>query len=324
MNRRNLIAALAALGLAPRLALGQSAPRRIVWFGVETPDTVLPYLDELRASLRELGWQENRNLIIQRFSSVRAPEDLEEVARQVAAANPEVVVSQEFATLGMLRFAPHLPTVFGFSGDPVDAKLVKSYARPGTNFTGVSYLASELVGKRIEFLKEALPAIRRIGILARPQHPGEQRERTASEEAAGKLGIATSYFSIFKDEDIDPAFKAIQEAKCDALVIFPDFTMYRLRQKLARLALEARLPAISGWSSLAESGLLFNYGPNIRAIYRRLGSYVDRILRGAKPDDLPVELPSTIELVVNQDTARALGLKVPPTILARADRIIGA
>jgi len=320
--RRSLIAALAALGLAPAAGLAQGAVRRVAWFGVGSPDTELPYLDALRASLGELGWQEGRNLQIQNYRSTRAPEDFEAIVGRIVEGRPEVVVCQEFATLAMQRYAPGLPVVFGFSGDPVEANLVRTLARPGTSFTGMSYLASALVGKRIEFLKEALPGIRRIAILARPQHPGEHREREASEEAARKLGVAVSYFPILNIEEIEPAFKAMQEAKVDALVVFPDFIMFMNRQKLARLALEARLPAISGWSSFAESGMLFNYGPNLRDIYRELATYVDRILRGAKPHELPVEFPRTIELIVNLRTARTLGLKVPQPILVRADRVI--
>jgi putative tryptophan/tyrosine transport system substrate-binding protein len=320
--RRSLIATLAAVGLAPALGRAQ-ATRRIAWFGVGLPETVGPYLDALRAGLRDLGWEEGRNLVIQRFNSTRAPEDFESIVREIVESRPEVVVTQEFATLAMLRHGGGTtPVVFGFSGDPVDAKLVKSLSHPGTNFTGVSYLASALVGKRIEFLKEALPGIRRIAILARPQHPGEHRERAASEEAAGKLGLAVSYFPIKDLAEIDPAFAAIRDAKCDAVVIFPDYTMFQNRERLARLAAEAHLPAVSGWSSFAESGLLFNYGPNLRDIYRDLAQYVNRILRGAKPAELPVEFPRSIELVVNMRTARALNLKIPAAILVRADRVI--
>lgn len=319
--RRSFLAACLALGLAPAAALAQGAVRRIAWFGVE-PDTALPYLDVLRAALAELGWREGRNLAILRFTSTRAPDDFEALVKRIADEKPEVVVTQEYATLAMYLYAPTMPVVFGFSGDPVDARLVKSLARPGTSFTGVSYLASALVGKRIEFLKEALPGIRRIGILARPQHPGEHQERAASEQAAEKLGIAVSYFPIKAADEIEPAFGAMREAKCDALVIFPDYTMYLHRERIARLALEARMPAVSGWSSLAESGLLFNYGPNLRDIYKELAGYVDRILRGARPHELPVEFPRSIELVVNLRTARALGVKVPQPILVRADRVI--
>lgn len=321
-SRRTMVSALAALALLPGVGRGQGGRRRIAWFGVGSPETVLPYLGALQAALRESGWEEGRNLTIDRFSSMRAPEDFESVVREVVAAKPEVVVTQEFAAIAMLRFSAGVPVVFGFSGDPVEAKLVKSLAHPGTNFTGISYLASELVGKRIEFLKEALPGIRRIGILARPQHPGEHGERTASEEAARKLGIAVEYFPIRDPAEIDQAFAAMRDAKCDAVVVFPDFTMFTNRERLARLAAAAKLPAVSGWSSFADSGLLFNYGPNLRDIYRGLAVYVDRILRGAKPEDLPVELPRSIEMVVNLRTARELGIKVPPLILLRADRVI--
>jgi putative ABC transport system substrate-binding protein len=222
----------------------------------------------------------------------------------------------------MQQYAPAIPTVFGFSGDPVEAKLVKSLARPQTNFSGVSYLASELVVKRIEFLKEALPGTRRIGILARPQHPGEPEERKASENAAARLGLEVLYFPIYDPKEIEKAFAGMREAKCDAVVVFPDFIMYRNREHISQLASIARLPAVSGWSSFADSGLLFNYGPNLREIYRALATYVDRVLRGAKVGDLPVDRPRSVELVVNLRTARALGVTVAPTVMLRADRVI--
>ena len=321
--RRSFVAGLAALAAAPGIARAQGAPRRIAWFGVGGAEDNLPYLDALQAGLRQAGWEEGRNLVIRRHASLRAPEDFEQVVREVVAGKPEVVVAQEFASIAMLRFAPGaVPVVFGFSGNPVDAKLVKSLARPETSFTGITYLASELVGKRIEFLKEALPGVRRIGILARPQHPGEPEERKASEAAAKKLGLAVDYFPIFDPKEIEPAFAAIRKAGCDALVVFPDFFMYRNRELISQLAAAARLPAVSGWSSFADSGLLFNYGPNLRVIYHSLASYVDRILRGAKPGELPVDLPRNLELVVNLRTARALGVSVAPTILLRADRVI--
>lgn len=318
--RRRLLAAL-AFGTISN-ALAQRAPRRVAWFAVGDPETELPYLSALQAGLREKGWDEGRNLEISRFRSLRAPDDFEAVTREVAQWKPDVVVAQEYAALAMLRFAPHVPTVFGFSGDPVDAKLVKSLARPDSNFSGVSYLASELVGKRIEFLKEALPTVRRVGILARPQHPGEPEERKASEDAAAKLGLEVLYFPIYDPIEIEKAFAGMREAKCDALVVFPDFIMYRSREHISQLAAVARLPAVSGWSSFADSGLLFNYGPNLREIYRTLASYVDRILRGARVGELPVERPRTVELVVNLRTARALGVSVAPTVLLRADRVI--
>src|SRR2546421_5971009 len=309
LTRRRALVAIGALLMRPATGWAQTAAsvRRVAWFGLGPLDAPSPYLEALRAELRDPGWIEGRNLAISRFTSTRAPEDFEAVVREIVVARPEVVVTQEFTTLAMLRSQVTLPVVFGFSGDPVQANLVRSLAHPGTNYTGMSYLASDLVGKRIEFLKEALPHVRRIAILARPQHPGEHRERAASEEAAQKLGITIAYFPIREVAEIEKAFAAMGQERCDAVVIFPDYTMFVNRERLARLAAEAKLPAISGWPSFAESGLLFNYGPNLRDLYRGLARYVNRILRGAKPEDLPVELPRTVELVVNTRTAQALG-----------------
>lgn len=308
--------------MLPGWARAQRGPRTIAWFGIGGPEDFLPYLSGLQNGLKEAGWEEGRNLRVLRFASVKAPDDFEPVVRDIMAAKPEVVVSHEFATIAMHRFSRGVPVVFGFSGDPVEAKLVKSLARPETFFTGITYLASALVGKRIEFLKEALPGIQRIGILARPQHPGEPVERTASEKAAAQLGLSIAYFPIFAPAEIEKAFAGMREAKCDALVVFPDAIMYRNRELISQLAAVARLPAVSGWSSFADSGLLFNYGPNLRDIYVRLASYVDRILRGTAPGELPVDLPRSIELVVNLRTARALGVKLSQTVLVRADRVI--
>ena len=323
-TRREFVAGLAALGLLPGLGRAQRSPRRISWFGLGGPEDQLAYLSALQAGLRTAGWEEGRNLTIQRYASVNAPEDFPQVVREIVEGKPEVVVTHEFCTLAMLRFSSGIPVVFGFSGDPVEAKLVKSLARPESSFTGISYLASELVGKRIEFLKEALPGIQRIGILARPQHPGANEERKASEEAAAKLGLAVSWFPItgLEPAQIEQAFAGMREAHCDAVVVFPDSIMYRNRELISQLAAVARLPAVSGWSSFADSGLLFNYGPNLRDIYRGLASYVDRILRGASPAELPVDRPRSIELVVNLRTARALGIKLSPSVLVRADRVI--
>src|SRR3984893_10152194 len=324
MTRRRVLASLGAVVALPATVRAQTAAgmRRIVWLGVGPPDARSPCLDAWRDELRDLGWREGRTLTIGLYYSTRAPDDFEALAREIVAAKPEVVVTQEFTVYAMHRFQATLPVVFGFSGDPVDGKLVQSFAHPGTNYTGMSYLAIELVGKRIEFLKEALPHIRRIAILARPQHPGEHRERAASEEAAQKLGLTVAYFPIREVAEIDKAFPAMRQDRCDAVVVFPDYTMFVNRELISRLALDAKLPAISGWPSFADSGLLLNYGPNLRDLYRGLARYVHRILRGARPEDLPVESPRSVELIVNAQTAKALGVKIPPSILLRADRVI--
>lgn len=220
------------------------------------------------------------------------------------------------------------PVVFGFSGDPVDGKLVESFARPGGTMTGMSYLALDLVGKRIELLKEWLPQTRRLAILARPQHPGDPKERKASETAAAKLDVEVVYFPyvatalpVSELGTLEKVLSAIADARCDALMVFPDSAMFEVNSRVAQFAVEARLPSISGWAPFARDGLLASYGPNVRELYRSLARFVDRILRGTNPADLPIEVPSKLELVINLKTARALGLTVPPTLLARADEV---
>jgi putative ABC transport system substrate-binding protein len=232
--------------------------------------------------------------------------------------------------IAMLSLQTAKPVVFGFSGDPVDGKLVQSWARPGGNFTGMSYLAIELVGKRIELLKEWLPQTRRIAILARPQHPGAHLERQATEAVVKKLGIDFSYFPYQSQSflpardlgELETAFRAIVQDHCDALVVFPDSAMYEVSDRIAQFALEAKLPSVSGWSPFAQKGLLMTYGPDVRELYRSLARYTDRILRGTKPADLPVEVPTKFYLAINLKTAKGLGLETPPSLLTRADEMI--
>jgi len=331
-RRRDFILALAAAAAGwPFAARAQQRERvrRIAWLGAGRADEPSPYLESLRAGLGELGWSEGRNLTIGRFWATGL-DNVEAVGRELLASDPEVIVAQEFTVLGLRSLKTTKPVVFGFSGDPLDVQLVQSWARPGGNFTGMSYLAIELVGKRIELLKEWLPQTRRIAVLARPQHPGEPLERKASEEAAAQLGLELSYFpyttrSVLPARDLselETAFRAIVADRCDALVVFPDSAMYEISDHIARFALEAKLPSVSGWSSFANNGLLMTYGPNVRALYRSLAGYVDRILRGTAPADLPFQAPTTLYLAINQKTAKSLGIDVPPTLLARADEVI--
>jgi putative ABC transport system substrate-binding protein len=303
--------------------------RHIAWLGLGHADEPSPYLESLRTGLGELGWIEGRNLTIGVFWAT-GREDMEAAARQVLASNPEVIVTQELMAIAMLSSQTAKPVVFGFSGDPVDGKLVQSWARPGGNFTGMSYLAIELVGKRIELLKEWLPQIRRVAILARPQHPGAHLEQEATEAVLKKLGLDSSYFpyqsqSFLPARDLSElgtAFRSIVQDRCDALVVFPDSAMYEVSDRIAQFALEAKLPSVSGWSPFAQKGLLMTYGPNVRELYRSLAGYTNRILRGTKPADLPVEVPTKFYLAINQRTAKGLGLEIPPAFLTRADEVI--
>lgn len=331
MKRRQILAGLSGLALAgPSIAIAQrnEQVRRLAWLGLGHPDAQSPYVNSLREGLREHGWIEGQNMSLAlHWASGR--NDMEAAARELMAANPEIIITQELMTYAMRAIKPDKPVVFGFSGDPVEGKLVETLARPGGNFTGMSYLAIELVGKRIEFLKEWMPGIGHIAVLARPQHPGDHLEREASEAIARKLGINLSYIPYQAPSlpagdlsELDQAFRTIVGNGCDALVVFPDSAMYEICDRVAKLSIEAKLPTVSGWTPFARAGLLMTYGPDIRDLYRSLGRYVDRILRGAKPADLPVERPTKLNLAINLKTAKALQITVPPALLARADEVI--
>ena len=330
MRRRDLMALLAAPALWPVGIAAQQpgAIRRVAWFGLGELGTASPYVEALRAGLRDRGWVEGQNVVLDlHWASGR--DDMEAAAHKLVASNPDVVVTQELMTMGMHAVRADKPVVFGFSGDPVEAKLVESWSRPGGNFTGLSYLALELVGKRVEILKEWLPQVKRLAVLARPQHPGDHLERQATEDVVKRLHMELAYFPIMSRflpardfGELETAFHSIVEARCDALLVFPDSAMFEVNDRVSAFALEARLPSVSGWSPFARNGLLLTYGPDVRELYRTLGGYVDRILRGTPAASLPVQVPSKVELVINVKTAKALSLTIPPSLLARADEVI--
>lgn len=233
-----------------------------------------------------------------------------------------MIVAQGATAPPMRRATTSIPVVFGYSGDPVVAGLVQSLSRPGGNLTGISFLALDLVGKRVELVKEVVPGAKRLAIVAQPQHPGDQGERRASQEAASALGLAIEYFESRNTAQLMEALGAIEKTRCDAVVLFPVQNIILNRERIAAWAVKNRVPAVSGWAQFAEGGNLMSYGPNLREASRRLAFYVDRILKGAKPADLPVELPTQVELVVNLRAARALGVTVPQAVLLRAHRVV--
>ena len=320
--RRTALGALLAIAMAPVLATAQSPMRRVAWLGAGSTDVPSPFLTAFRAGMRDAGWIEGQNLTLSVFLTDGRTQDSDRIARDMLATNPEVVVSYGRDVISVHHAKPSVPVVFAFSGNPVDAGFVQSFARPGGNFTGISLMSLELSGKRIELLKELVPSIRHLAVLTRPEHAGEQRERAVSEQVVAKLGMTLAYVPIQTAGDLDQAFQTIAKHKCDALVTFPDGIMLANSGRIAKFAMDAKIPAVSGWASFADNGFLLAYGPNLVDSYRGLAGYADRILRGAKPGDLPVELPRTVELVLNTRTARALGITISQSTLLRADRII--
>jgi putative tryptophan/tyrosine transport system substrate-binding protein len=322
-DRRKLMVALGVGMLLPRWATAQQGRvYRIGWLANDRADNS-PFFDAFRDGLRDLGYIEGRNLVIEARWGEGSAERLDQLAIELVRSKPEIIVTQGGpATHPVMRAGATMPVVFGYSGDPVEAKVVNSFARPGHNFTGVSFLSLELVGKRMEFLKKALPGLKRVAIIARPEHPGEQGELRASQAAAKSLGLVIDYYPVRKETDLEDAFAALMKSRSEAIVAFPDALMMRYSEKIAAFAVNNRIPSISGWAQFAERGNLMSYGPNLRDIFRRLATYVDRIIKGAKPADLPVELPTTVELVVNMKAAKALGIKIPQSILVQATKVI--
>ena len=322
VTRRRFLASIGAAIVAPRLVIAQEKVRRVAFFSAGRAGVPSPFLEAVVSGLRDLGWIEGQNIAITPHWSAGTAEDEERMARGISETNPEVIVGLGRNVIALQRSRPSAPVVFAFSGNPVDAGFAESLARPGGNSTGISLMSLELAGKRIELLKEMVPRIGHLAILARPQHPGEHRERAASEEAARKVGLKTFYAPLAGATEIDAALRAVEKARCDSLVAFPDASMHSLAGRVAAFALERRLATASAIDLYADSGFLFSYGPNLRQTYRALARYVDRILRGTKPGDLAIELPSTLEFVVNARTAKTLGIAIPPLIMQRADRVI--
>jgi putative ABC transport system substrate-binding protein len=321
MDRRAFIASTAfAVLAAPVAAAGQPGKTaRIGWIAL-SPGPTAAQLEAFRSGMRERGWTEGQNLAIDlRWGDRDGARDL---AAELVRLKVEVIVTQGPMVFGARAETRSTPVVFGFSGDPVEAKLVTSIARPGGNLTGVSFLALELAGKRLELLREVLPRLSRVAILANQEHPGEAAELRESQAAAGLLGLKVHYVPVRRAGDFEGAFNRIEREGAEAIVAFPDVLIMSQAKAIAEFATKRSIPAVSGWAPFAAAGNLMTYGPNLDESYRIIAAYVDRILKGANPADLPVEQPTKFELVINLRTAKALGLTIPPSVLARADKVI--
>jgi putative ABC transport system substrate-binding protein len=323
VRRREFIVSSLVLASWPGVAAAQSPTRavRIGWIVATSASASTPFLDALRTGLADLGYAEGRNLTIEarRRRPGRVPVLIEELLRIPVdvRGNPGSDRRGE-----VVKTSPRFPWSTPFSADPVEAGFAQSFARPQGNSTGLTLMSVELNGKRLELARELVPALRRAAILANPDHRGEHLEREDSEEAARRLGITIQYLPVQNVAELDASLPALAAGESEAIVVFPDPVTVRNRQRIIDFAETRHLPVISGWAIFAQSGALCTYGPRLTESYKRAAYYVDRILKGEKPGDLPIERPSVFELVVNLKTAKALGLTVPRAILARADEVI--
>jgi putative ABC transport system substrate-binding protein len=324
MNRRALLASAPAIIFLPRLATAQSAQRfaRIGWITAQQASSLTPYVDAFRSGLADFGYVEGRNLaLVLRYGD----DHLERVpgfAAELVQTPVDLIVAQGAAAFLISKLTVPVPIVYAFSGDPVIAGFADSLARPHANMTGLTFMAPELTAKRLELLRDIIPELRRVAILAYPEHPGQQIERAYSEEAARQLGLSVAYFPTSTLDDLNAAFTAMATDPPQAISLFADGFALQNRERIVDFAMSRRIPVISGWPIFAQSGALCTYGPNLTESYRRLAYYVDRILNGAKPADLPIEQPTKFELVLNLKSAKKLGLTIPQTVLARADEVI--
>jgi putative tryptophan/tyrosine transport system substrate-binding protein len=322
-RRRFLLSSVAGALAAPLVGRAQQA-RKLWRIGLLVPglppgcgsDSRPPPLLALQEGLRELGYIERQNYVLVPRCAVREGEEMLSAARDLVGQNVDIVMvgSNELAEAFKMATTT-VPGVFIAVADPDESGLVASLARPGGNITGFSHLTGELTGKRLQLLKETLPRLRRVAALA------TQKQRQIEREAA-RLGLQTQLFIARQPGEIGAAFTAARAARSGALLVQPHPMFWLERRRIAQLALEVGLPAIYENADFVEAGGLMAYGASLVDMSRRAAGYIDRILKGAKPGDLPVEQPTKFEFVINLKTAKALGLTFPQSILLRADQII--
>jgi putative ABC transport system substrate-binding protein len=285
-------------------------------------DFITPQLDALRQGLRELGYIEGQNLLIEYRYAEGRHERVPELVAELLGLKIDLIVPMGPLAPVVAKIVKSIPVVFGTSSDPVEAGIVASLARPGRNATGMTFFASVLAGKRVELLKEAVPGTTRLGVLANPNHAGESIEFAETQAAANIMSVSVQRHTAQLADDFAGAFNAIAKQRANGLITFPDALMLAHRKEIAEFAAKHRLASFAGWSEFADAGGLMTYGPNLSDSFRRMAFYVDKIIKGAKAADLPVEQPTKFELVINLNTAKQIGLTIPPNVLARADRVI--
>jgi putative tryptophan/tyrosine transport system substrate-binding protein len=325
MQRRHFITLLGgAAGAWSIAARAQQPPKlpTVGYMGAATPATQGQWAAAFVQRLRELGWIEGRTIAIEYRWTEGRTERAAEIAGEFVQRRVDVIVTSGTGiVLAAMQATSVIPIVFAAAGDPVGTGLVTSLARPGGNVTGLSLQSSDLAGKRLELLREIVPGLDRLALLGNVGNPVVVLEIGQIQAAARTLGLEVITLEIRRGEDIVPSFEALN-GRAEALYVVLDAIVSTHRFRINTLALAARLPTMHALREGVEVGGLMSYGPNIPDLFRRAGDYLDKILRGAKPGDIPVEQPTKFDLVFNVTTAKALGLIVPSTLLARADEVI--
>jgi putative ABC transport system substrate-binding protein len=318
-RRRFLLTSLAGALAAPLAAEAQQAGKvyRVGFLRAGEPPRF--WIDEFRDGLRELGYVEGQNLTIE--YRIGTLDQLPQFADELVRLKVDVILaSASSAGIAAKKATTTVPIIFTSLSHPVEIGLIKSLARPGGNITGLTVNVAAHAGKRLELLRELLPALKRVAVLTHPGHPTDPVQRKEMEEAARAFGLQLSPTAVRGLEDLEAAFKAVGRADGLVNIDTPLFTTHRAR--FAELAAKSRLPAIWTNRTIVEAGGLMSFGTYIPALFRRAAMYVDRVLKGTRPGDLPVEQPTRFEFAINLKTAKALGLTIPPSLLLRADQVI--
>jgi putative tryptophan/tyrosine transport system substrate-binding protein len=323
VKRREFITLLGGAVAWPLDAYAQQQAKlpTIGFLGSATPSSWGPWTTSFVQRLRELGWTEGRNIAIEvRWGEGRS-ERFAEIAAEFVRLKVDVIVTGGNAALAVKQATSVIPIVLAVAVDPVGSGLVTSLARPGSNVTGLSMESADVVGKRLELLREVVPDLHRLAVMGNAGYSATVREMDEAQKAARMLGLEAVTVGIQRAEDIAPAFETLKGG-AQALYVCTDSLVSFNLVRINTLALGARLPTMHGIREYVEAGGLMSYGANFPDLFRRAADLVDKILRGMKPSDIPVEQPTRFDLVVNLTTAKALGLTVPGTVLARADEVI--
>lgn len=328
-NRRNwrlLFGLILSLLFAVSLSADAQQPKKLHRIGFLTATSVSAVsarIEAFRQGLRELGYVEGKDIVIE-YRSVEGKQDrLPVLAAQLVALKVDVIVTAGSASTPSAKKATvTIPIVMGFDNDPVGSGFVVSLAHPGGNITGLSSVSPEMSGKQLELLKEIAPRLSRLGVLGDSTEPGNTAAVKEAELAATAFGVKLQYLEIQSLADIESVFREARNGHAEALLTLPSAILLSQRKHIAELAIKNRLPATYNRPEYVEAGGLMSYGASITDLFRRAATYVDKILKGAKPGDLPVEQPTKFELVINLKTANQTGLTMPPNVLARADRVI--
>ena len=326
MRRRTFLATASGGLLAAPIAAEAQQAAKVARIGyLSTTGAASPHLPEaFRQGLRDLGYVEGRDVMIEYRDAEGKLERLRALAADLVALKVDVIVAPAYpGALAAKNATDTIPIIMVAVADPVQTGLIASLVRPGGNITGLALLAGpEMVGKLLELLKEAVPNLSRVAVLSNPANPMHVVRLREVAVAGRSLRVQLQILKAQGPEEFESAFAAMTRERAGALYVVGDPVLVRNRRRLAELAAKSRLPAVYELKDHADAGGLMAYGPNLLDMYRRAATYVDRILKGAKPGDLPIEQPAKFELVINLKTAKALGLTIPPSLLARADQLL--